>query len=37
MDTPSENTATSDANVNGEAAADQAKVNENKVPEMDVD
>lgn len=37
MDTPSDNTATSDANVNGEATADQAKVNENKVPEMDVD
>jgi len=37
MDTPSDNTATSDANVNGEAAPDQAKVNENKVPEMDVD
>merc|ERR1712002_912689 len=35
MDTPSDNTATSDAN--GEATSDQAKVNENKVPEMDVD
>lgn len=37
MDTPSDNTNTSDANVNGEAANDQAKVNDPKVPEMDVD
>merc|ERR1712002_1116031 len=37
MDTPNDNTTTSDANTNGEAATDQAKVNENKVPEMDVD
>ena len=37
MDTPSDNTNTSEANVNGEASNDQAKVNDPKVPEMDVD
>jgi len=37
MDTPSDTTNTSDANVNGEASNEQAKVNDPKVPEMDVD
>ena len=37
MDTPSDNTNASDPNLNGEASKDEAKVNEKKVPDMDVD
>merc|ERR1712106_725759 len=37
MDTPSDNTNASEPNLNGEASKDEAKVNEKKVPDMDVD